>query len=316
MSTTTLPGRVLSFIRLGRPLFLAGGFVMNGLGVAGALYGGVSLSLPALLWGQVAITATQVMTHYSNDYFDLAADRANRTPTAWSGGSRVLAEEDLPARIALTAALIFSLIAMGADLTLAFVLRSGRWSLPLLLLALGLAWGYSAPPLRLHARGLGQLTGVVVVSVLTPLTGFYLQAGRSASSSSPAQLLLALFPLCCLQFAMLLAVDIPDIAGDAAAGKRTLAVRLGVPRTVRLYLSATLLAYASLPLLVMAGLPPLVAGAPCLTLPLAAWQVLRTLRGDWNEHKRWNSLIFCAISLLMATSVLEALAFLRLTGLL
>ena len=40
MSATTLPGRILSFVRLGRPLFLAGGFVMHGLGVAAALYGG------------------------------------------------------------------------------------------------------------------------------------------------------------------------------------------------------------------------------------------------------------------------------------
>jgi 1,4-dihydroxy-2-naphthoate octaprenyltransferase len=315
MSATTLPGRILNFVRLGRPLFLAGGFVMHGLGVAAALYSRAPLSLPALLWGQVAITATQFMTHYSNDYFDLAADRANRTPTTWSGGSRVLAEEEFPARIALAAALVFGLIALGADLTLAFVLRSGRWSLPLLLLALALAWGYSAPPLRLHARGLGQLTGVVVVSGLTPLIGFYLQAGRSVAWPSPAILLLAIFPLCCLQFAMLLAVDIPDLAGDAAVGKRTLVVRLGAARASSLYLLATLLAYASLPLLALAGLPPLVAAAACLTLPLAAWQILRTARGAWSEQRHWNSLIFWTIALLIATAVLETLAFLRLARL-
>jgi 1,4-dihydroxy-2-naphthoate octaprenyltransferase len=315
MSATTLPGRILSFVRLGRPLFLAGGFVMHGLGVAAALYGGAPLSLPALVWGQVAITATQFMTHYSNDYFDLAADRANRTPTAWSGGSRVLAEENFPARIALVAALVFGLIALGADLTLAFVLHSGRWSLPLLLLAQGLAWGYSAPPLRLHAHGLGQLTGVVVVSGLTPLIGFYLQAGRLAPWPSPAILLLAIFPLCCLQFAMLLAVDIPDAAGDAAVGKRTLVVQLGAARASSLYLLATLLAYASLPVLALAGLPPLVAAAPCLTLPLATWQILRTARGAWSVQKRWNSLIFWTIALLITTAVLETLAFLRLARL-
>ena len=315
MSAITLPGRILSFVRLGRPLFLAGGFVMHGLGVAAALYSGATLSLPALLWGQVAITSTQFMTHYSNDYFDLAADRANRTPTSWSGGSRVLAEEDIPARVALIAALFFGLIALGADLTLVFVLRSGPWSLPLLLLALGLAWVYSGPPLHLHARGLGQLTGVVVVSGLTPLVGFYLQAGRSVPSPSPAILLLAIFPLCCLQFAMLVGVDIPDVAGDAAAGKRTLVVRLGAARAASLFLLATGLAYASLPLLAVAGLPPLVAAAPCLTLPLAGWQMLRTARGAWSEQRHWNSLIFWAIALLMATAVLETLAFLRLARL-
>ena len=47
-------------------------------------------------WGQLVVTATQLMTHYANDYFDLEADRANRTPTRWSGGSRVLPDGVLP----------------------------------------------------------------------------------------------------------------------------------------------------------------------------------------------------------------------------
>lgn len=52
------PAHILTFIRLGRPHFLAGGFLLHGLGVVIALYTGVPLNLPALLWGQVAITAT------------------------------------------------------------------------------------------------------------------------------------------------------------------------------------------------------------------------------------------------------------------
>jgi 1,4-dihydroxy-2-naphthoate octaprenyltransferase len=313
VSTAILPARIVSFVRLGRPLFLAGGFVMHGLGVAVALYGGATLKLPALLWGQVAITATQLMTHYSNDYFDLAADRANQTPTAWSGGSRVLAEESFPAGVALAAALVFALIALGAGLVLASLPGSGRWTLPLLLLALVLAWEYSAPPLRLHAHGLGQLTGTVVISALTPLIGYYLQGGRFVPVPALMPLLLAIFPLCCLQFAMLIGVDIPDVVGDAAAGKRTLVVRIGPARAASLYLLATLLAYASLPLLALAGLPWAVAAAPGLALPIAIWQMLRTARGAWSEPKRWNSLIFGAIALLMATAVLETLAFLWLT---
>ena len=73
--------KLLAFVLLGRPLFLVGGFVLHALGVAMALYGGAALNLAALLWGQIAISAIQWMTHYSNDYFDLDADRANPTPT-------------------------------------------------------------------------------------------------------------------------------------------------------------------------------------------------------------------------------------------
>ena len=50
------------------------------------------------------MTSFQLMTHYANDYFDLEADRANQTPTTWSGGSRVLPAGELSPRVALIAA--------------------------------------------------------------------------------------------------------------------------------------------------------------------------------------------------------------------
>src|SRR3954453_11052565 len=87
---TTLPRAILSVLRMGRPHFLVGGLLLHWLGVAMAQSIGASLNLPALLWGQLAITSIQLMTHYSNDYFDLPADLTNPTPTHWSGGSRVL----------------------------------------------------------------------------------------------------------------------------------------------------------------------------------------------------------------------------------
>ena len=89
--------KLIPLTRLARPLFLVGGFVFYGLGVAIARYEGAALDVTALLWGQLAVTAAQLMTHFANDTFDLAADRANATPTRWSGGSRVLVEGLLPA---------------------------------------------------------------------------------------------------------------------------------------------------------------------------------------------------------------------------
>src|SRR5690242_9680233 len=93
-----------AFIRLGRITFLTGGVLLHLLGVAVALYLGAKLSIPALILGQLAITTTQLMTHYANDYFDLAADRANTTPTNWSGGSRILVEKRLSGLTAILTA--------------------------------------------------------------------------------------------------------------------------------------------------------------------------------------------------------------------
>lgn len=301
--------RLWAFVRLGRPLFLVGGVVMHALGVAMSVYGGAPLDVTALVWGQIAISATQLMTHYANDYFDLEADRANHSPTRWSGGSRVLPGGGLSPQVALVAALALACIALGAALVLALVAHTGPLTLPLLAAALALAWGYSAPPLRLNARGIGEAATALIVPGLTPLVGFYLQAGHLAALP-----LLAIIPLACLQFAMLLAIEFPDVEGDRAAGKHTLVVRLGASRAARLYVAVLVAAYLALPLLVAAGLPSPVALAAALSAPLAGWQVWRITRGDYDRPVRWEALAFVSVALLVSTALLETLAFLLLAG--
>jgi 1,4-dihydroxy-2-naphthoate polyprenyltransferase len=295
---------ILQVIRLGRPHFLVGGFLLHGLGVAMAVYSGAVVDWGAVLWGQVAITAIQLMTHYSNDYFDVAADRANKTPTPWSGGSRVLVGEVVRPAVALWAALLLTGVALVAIVVLGLVVRPGWATFALLLLALVMAWAYSAPPIQLHSRGVGELSVALLVSGLTPLVGFYLQNGRLARLP-----LLAVLPLACLQFAMLLAIEFPDAAGDAAVGKRTLVVRWGASWAARLYILVLGAVYGLLPLLVAAGLPLLAAGAVCLPLPLAVWQGWRVWRGTWREPAQWSSLAFVSIALLMGTTAAELAAF-------
>ena len=302
--TVAWPGHVLDFIRLGRPHFLAGGFILNGLGAAVALYAGAPLSLAALLGSQVVITATQAMTHYSNDFFDQVADRANRSPTHWSGGSRMLTEGRLAPAVALGAALALAAVALAAAAFLTLVTDTGPFTLPLAALLVALAWSYSSPPIRLHARGLGEVVGALVVSVLTPLFGYYVQAGHW--SWLP---FLAILPLYPLQFAMLISVSLPDAAGDAAAGKRTLRVLLGGRRTAQVYALALFAAYAALPMAVAAGLPAWAGLALLLPAPLAAWQGWRVTGGAWADPRRWNSVAFWTIALLMGSAGVELLAF-------
>lgn len=295
---------VVYFVRLGRPLFLAGGFLFNGLGIAIALYQGFPFSWTAAILGQIAITSIQLMTHYSNDYFDLPADRANQTATRWSGGSRILAEGLIPAQFGLYSALFFGGVALLASIALSSFVQPAALTLPLLLLSMLLAWEYSAPPLRLHSRGLGEVTVALLVPVLTPLVGYYLQAG--VLTALP---LLASWPLACLQAGMILVINFPDAAGDRQASKRTLVIRLGAAGAVRLYLTLIAVAYLSLPLLVWAGLPPAAALAVAIPLPLACWQGWRMWRGEWQEPAAWNSLGFWSIGLLMGSATLEMLAF-------
>jgi len=302
--------KFLALLRLGRLSFLVAGFVFNALGVSMALYGGASFDLGAFLWGQLAITSTQLATHYSNDYFDLAADRANPTPTRWSGGSRVLPDGTLPPQVALLTALVLSTIALIAALALAMIRPALPFALPLIVLALFFSWAYSAPPLQLHSRGLGELTTALLLPVLTPLLGYYLQAGQFDLLP-----LLAVFPLCCFQFAVLLTIEFPDQVGDKAVSKNTLVIRLGAPRAAEWYRLALLTAYLSLPVVILAGLPPVAILAPIAAIPFAALQWHRMARSAWADPSQWNRLAFTSIALLISTAALQLLTFTLLIGL-
>lgn len=289
-------------MRLGRPLFLGSSFVLYALGAAVAVAHGHTTDPVLYLLGQAAVTIFQLMTHYANDYFDYEADQANTTPTRWSGGSRVLVGGELPRGVALGAALVLAAVGLGVTLALAGMERAGPLAPLALVVALVLSWAYSAPPLRLHSSGLGELTVALVVTALVPFCGFYLQAPDLVGVRV---LLLAVAPLCCLQFAMLLAIEFPDAAGDRAVGKRTLVVRLGAERATRLYVLTVAAAYGSLPVLTAAGLPKAIALAAVVPSPIALWRITRACAGDFRLPARWESVTFWAVALLMGTAMAE-----------
>jgi len=290
---------LVALIRLGRPLFLGGGFLLYGLGAAIAAAHGHPIDLRRYVLGQLAVTAFQLMTHYANEYFDLEADRSNTTPTRWSGGSRVLVAGELPPRVALIAALV--LAALGAIVSLVLVRGTGaRIGVTLVAMAV-LAWEYSAPPLRLCATGAGELDTALVVTGLVPWLGFALQA---PDLDGLRTLVLAIVPLALLQLAMLLAIELPDAAGDAATGKRTLVVRLGAPAAARLY--------AALTIATLLGLPVRVALVTAIPAPLALFRVVRML-AEHRDPAAFERVTFFAVFLLVATSACALVSF-TLTG--
>ena len=291
---------LLAFVRLGRPLFLGGGFLMFALGAVIAAASGHALDWHRYALGQTAVTAFQWMTQYANEYFDYDADVANTTPTAWSGGSRVLANGELPRRVALIAALV--LLAIGAGVSV-LVVREDRDALPVLIAIAVLAWAYSAPPLRLCARGLGEIDTAIVVTGLVPFLGFALQAPDLAGVDT---LLLAITPLMLLQIAMLIAIELPDAAGDEATGKRTIVVRIGRDRAAQLYVMITTLAYVAIPIASLLGLPTRVVVAATLPVPIAGWRLARIAQ---DKTAGLEAVTLFGVMLLMGTAAAELAAF-------
>lgn len=193
-----------------------------------------------LFWlGYLCLFLLEVATVLVNEAVDFPSDRNNRFFSTFTGGSRVLVEGLLSLRelrIGIAVALVGFLAAS------AWVLYLTPASASPVLSVLGamtiLAIGYTAPPLKLSYRGLGELDVAVTHSIGVILCG-YVFLGGAWNDALPwllsLPLLLAIMPSITLS-------GIPDLEADAAAGKRTLAVRLGQRGALLLALGFTLLA--------------------------------------------------------------------------
>jgi len=170
----------------------------------------------------------------ANDYFDHLSgnDWANKNPTPFSGGSRFIQDDILsPKAILLTA-----LVALAVGSAVGVVILILTESMFILLLGLiGLLGGffYTAPPVKLGYRCVGEFVIALLFGVFPVYGSYYLQAAViDAVPLAPAIIVGILI------FLVILINEFPDLKADAAANKRTLVVRLGVPASVWIYRAA------------------------------------------------------------------------------
>lgn len=182
----------------------------------------------------LALLAT-VLVHAGGNVINDVSDDANGTDRhnqdwiyPYTGGSRFI-----QAGILSSAAMRRWGIGLLVGALLAGTLLWQRHGIPVVWMGLsGIALGlaYSLRPLRLNARGLGELCVAMAFGVLPVCGAAWLQGARLTP-----ELLLFSIPVSLWVANILLANEFPDRHADATAGKRTLVVRLGVDASVRLY---------------------------------------------------------------------------------
>lgn len=256
-----------------RAPFLTATLVPVGLGLAAAAYDGpFSWKLAGLT--MAGAVAAHLGINITNDIFDArsGADEVNVTPTMFSGGSRVLQYGLLSTRqmTALAGACYGVAVASG----LALVSRSGAALLGLGAGGLLIGYFYTAPPIQLVHRGLGELAVAVGFGPIMVLGTYYVQRGHFALW--PAVLSM---PVALLVMLILYANEIPDRIPDARVGKRTLVVRLSPSTVVKGYVAAASAAYGTVAAGTAAGILPVPTVAGLATIPLA----VRAARGI-NRH--------------------------------
>jgi 1,4-dihydroxy-2-naphthoate polyprenyltransferase len=211
-----------------------------------------------------------------NDVYDFqsGADEANVTPTQFSGGSRVILYGLLSERT--MALLAWGFYALG--LAIGIVLAATRgWELLWLGVA-GLLIGffYTAPPLRLVHRGLGEIAVFAGFGPIMTLGAYFVQAREYAWEpfliSIPVGILIAL---------VLYVNEVPDRPGDAAAGKRTLPVRFSKQAIINAYIASVAAAFGVILVLPFVGVTPWPTLIALLAAPLAL-PVVRALREAYD----------------------------------
>ena len=221
------------------------------LGAAAAARDG-PLHLGWLALTVIGIFFVEAAKNASGEVFDWdsGADQgvANEDRSPFSGGKRVLVDGLWSRRQAFGVA--FAFYALAAAIGIVIVTLRQPSVLAFGLVGIALAFFYHAPPFRLSYRGLGELAvGIAYGPVIT--TGTYLvQRG-----TMPLSVILLGLPLGLAIAAFLWINEFPDLKSDAAAGKRTLVVRLGPAGGARAFAGIIALVYLGVVLLPFAGLP-------------------------------------------------------------
>lgn len=185
----------------------------------------------------------QVGVNYANDYFD--GVRGVDTPER-VGPARLVATGVASSRAVLVAALVSIGVAGFAGLALALVTQ------PILILFVGAlalvaAFAYSGGPRPYAGLGLGEVMVFVFFGLMATCGTTFVMAETVPAAAWWCGTVLGF-----LAVAILLANNLRDIPTDAAAGKRTLAVRLGDRRTRTLYRACVVSAFATIVLGVVA----------------------------------------------------------------
>jgi 1,4-dihydroxy-2-naphthoate polyprenyltransferase len=198
--------------------------VVAGTGAAAEL--GSADAVRAVLALVVAL-ALQVAVNYANDY----SDGVRGTDDERVGPFRLTGSGAAPPGQVRAAA--FAAFGVAALSGLVLVALSGAWWLLLVGAAcVAAAWFYTGGPRPYGYAGLGEVFVFVFFGLVAVLGTTYTQAGRVSAGALGAAV--AIGSLAC---AILVANNLRDIPTDAAAGKRTLAVRLGDAGTRRLYVA-------------------------------------------------------------------------------
>ncbi|MFZ7137208.1 MAG: prenyltransferase [archaeon] len=236
---------LLAILRVIRVHIVAGGVFAFTLGALLAILNGGTPNFLHLALGYGVVFFGDLSTHFSNDYFDVESDKQIKTKKLFSN-KKILVEK--PALSPLVKKTSLMLLLMSNVLAAVMVLFFGAPTefFVISFVANFLGWIYSAPPIRLSSRSLGELTIALATGFIIPSIGYL-----SVKNQLDSLFVYLSVPFVLYGFFLSINLEAPDIKNDKKAQKTTLGVRIG-PKNVFYIIVATAF-LASLSLFVLKG---------------------------------------------------------------
>jgi 1,4-dihydroxy-2-naphthoate polyprenyltransferase len=217
----------------------------------------------------VVAVAVQVAVNYANDYFDgvRGVDTAERVGPRRAVAAGLVRPRSM--KVAIAASLT---IAAAAGIALAAA--TTWWLVGVGAVCFIAAIGYSGGPRPYASAGLGEVFVFVFFGLVATVGSAFVQV-----EGVPLAAVVAALPVGFLAVAILVANNLRDITTDTAAGKRTLAVRLGERGTRLLYVVLIGATIVALPAVAFAAGHASAALFPLASVPLAIGPVRAVLAG-------------------------------------
>lgn len=266
--TLTPPSRIKVWVMAARLPTLPAAIAPVLVGTAAGVAAGAFRPLPFLA-ALVAAVLIQIGTNYANDLSDFhrGADTAQRLGPVRVTQRGLVTPEQMKRATILTFG--------AAALVGLYLVIVGGWPILVIgLLSILCGWAYTGGPWPFGYHGLGDLFVFIFFGVIAVTGSAYLQSGTVDALSLAVSV-----PVGLLVTNILVINNLRDIDTDRAAGKRTLAVRIGARASRIQYALFAFVAYLVPLLLWLTGAASAWVLLSWLSLPLGIALVRTTLGG-------------------------------------
>jgi 1,4-dihydroxy-2-naphthoate octaprenyltransferase len=259
LKRSPVPG-LLAYLKASRPMFLIASALAVLLGSSMGYSGAMRFDAFAFSLALFSVMCVHAGINVLNDVYDElnGTDRLNHERIfPFTGGSRAIQNGTLDLNQMRRWGILLLAISSMAGLVLLYL--KGPFVLVFGVAGIAIGYVYSAPPIALASRALGEFAVALGFGVIIVTGAAWLQYGKIDAITWLVSIAVGLWAS-----NILLINEVPDATADRAAGKRTLVVRSGLTVTAILYSVINIVAAFVVYRVVLAGALPLTA----ISLPL------------------------------------------------